>query len=149
MITQRISWLLLWSFVLGNASLSRAENKSAGTVLIVEVAGEIRFEKNDGSNAAKNDFKIGSVLPVGYFAITGQGGSLVCLLSNGTLLTVRENSRIRITSFEQEAFDPSGMTMEKLDKEPSSSKVLLDLNVGSMVVKTKKLSRESILGWVK
>jgi hypothetical protein len=145
MITQRISWLLLWSFVLGNASLSRAENKSAGTVLIVEVAGEIRFEKNDGSNAAKNDFKIGSVLPVGYFAITGQGGSLVCLLSNGTLLTVRENSRIRITSFEQEAFDPSGMTMEKLDKEPSSSKVLLDLNVGSMVVKTKKLSRESIL----
>ena len=39
--------------------------------------------------------------------------------------------------FEQEPFDPNGRKVSDLEEEPSSSSVELNLDWGSMVVKTK------------
>ena len=56
---------------------------------------------------------------------------------------MRENSDMRVESFTQEAFVSNGLVMEKMDKEPSSSLVMLDLDIGSLVIKTKKLNKGS------
>ena len=116
-----------------------SEELKDGNILIAEINGEVSFRSQDGSLVNSSEFTSGSILPVGYEVITGKNSSVLCLLSNGTLLTVRENSDMRVESFSQEAFDANGLVMEKMDKEPSSSKVMLDLDIGSLVIKTKKL----------
>ena len=40
-------------------------------------------------------------------------------------------------------FDGKGVVMEELQNEPSSSEVEIDLDMGSLVVKTKKLNKSS------
>ena len=120
-----------------------SEELKDGNVLIAEINGEVSFRNQDGSLVNSSEFTSGSILPVGYEVITGKNSSVLCLLSNGTLLTVRENSDMRVESFTLEAFDANGLVMEKMDKEPSSSKVMLDLDIGSLVIKTKKLNKGS------
>ena len=65
------------------------------------------------------------------------------LLSNGTLLTLTENTRMKVSSFEQAPFTDDGRKLADLPGEPSQSKVTLDLDFGSLVVKTKKLNKGS------
>ena len=50
---------------------------------------------------------------------------------------------MKIGSFEQVPFDAGGRKVSDLEGEPSNSKVELDLDFGSMVVKTKKLKKGS------
>ena len=50
---------------------------------------------------------------------------------------------MKIGTFEQEPFDSKNLKVSDLEEEPSSSKVEIDLDFGSMVVKTKKLKRTS------
>ena len=134
--------LFLLLFQAGKKEVFSEELKD-GNVLIAEINGEVSFRNQDGSLVNSSEFTSGSILPVGYEVITGKNSSVLCLLSNGTLLTVRENSDMRVESFTQEAFDANGLVMEKMDKEPSSSKVMLDLDIGSLVIKTKKLNKHS------
>ena len=134
--------LFLLLFQAGKKEVFSEELKD-GNILIAEINGEVSFRNQDGSLVNSSEFTSGSILPVGYEVITGKNSSVLCLLSNGTLLTVRENSDMRVESFSQEAFDANGLVMEKMDKEPSSSKVMLDLDIGSLVIKTKKLNKGS------
>ncbi len=114
-----------------------------GSVLIAEMKGDVRVLGTDGiSNESKN-FKLGDILPLGNWVKTGEGSSILCLLSNGTLFTIRENSKVRIGTFMQIPFDGKGVVMEELQNEPSSSEVEIDLDMGSLVVKTKKLNKSS------
>ena len=114
-----------------------------GSVLIAEMKGDVRVLGTDGiSNESKN-FKVGDILPLGNWVKTGEGSSILCLLSNGTLFTIRENSKVRIGTFRQIPFDGKGVVMEELQNEPSSSEVEIDLDMGSLVVKTKKLNKSS------
>ena len=52
-------------------------------------------------NGLKIDRKVtvGSLLKEGEFAVTGKSSSLMLLFSNGTLLTVQENSKVKIRTF--------------------------------------------------
>ena len=88
---------------------------------------------------------VGSIIPVGRFAETKEGSSLSLLLSNGTVITVQENSKMKIGTFVQEPFDSAGKKVSDLTEEPSTSKVSIDLDLGSLVVKTKKLNKRSTL----
>ena len=114
-----------------------------GSVLIAEMKGEVRVLGTDGKSEESKNFKVGANLPVGNWVKTGKGSSVLCLLSNGTLFTIRENSKVRIGTFKQIPFDSKGVVMEKLQSEPSSSEVEIDLDMGSLVVKTKKLNKSS------
>ena len=48
-----------------------------------------------------------------------------------------------MASFEQEPFVDDGRKLAELPGEPSASEVLIDLDYGSLVVKTKKLNKAS------
>ena len=87
--------------------------------------------------------KVGSTIPPSYSVETGVTGKVVGLLSNGTLLTLTENTRMKVSTFEQESFEDDGRKLADLPGEPSESKVTLDLDFGSLVVKTKKLNKGS------
>ena len=58
---------------------------------------------------------------------TGVRGKLILLLSNGTVLTLKERTKMRIGQFEQEPFDPEGRKVADLETEPSVSQVELEL----------------------
>ena len=83
------------------------------------------------------------LLPDGAAVQTGPGGNALLLLSNGTVVTVSENTKMKISSFVQEPFEDKGLSVGDLQEEPSSSSVLVDLEVGDLVVKTKKLNKKS------
>ena len=85
----------------------------------------------------------GSILPVGYGIETGLFAESILLFSNGTTATVLGNSKIRLERFSQTPFDGLGNSFGQLNAEPSTSQVVLDMEIGSLVVQTKKLKKSS------
>ena len=83
----------------------------------------------------------GSVLPVGYGIKTGLFSESVLLFSNGTTATILERSQIRLAQFDRPL--SLGNSFGQLTAEPSTSQVSLDMDVGSLVVQTKKLNKSS------
>ena len=89
------------------------------------------------------EIEVGSVLQPGNWALVEKGGKLTLLFSNGTLVTLLPNTKMKVGEFEQIPFEPGDMKVSDLKEEPSSSKVGVDLDFGSLVVKTKKLNKQS------
>lgn len=114
-----------------------------GVLILASTEGEVRFE--DGEGNPGNLVKPGEPIPPSYFVITGAGAKAIGLLSNGTLLTLDENTRMKVGTFEQEPFEDDGRKVSELSKEPSKSKVILELDTGSLILKTKKLNKDSSL----
>ena len=112
-----------------------------GAFILISTEGEVRYLKQSGEQASP--VKVGTAIPPSYSVETGATGKVVGLLSNGTLLTLTENTRMKVSTFEQEPFEDDGRKLADLPGEPSQSKVTLDLDFGSLVVKTKKLNKGS------
>ena len=72
---------------------------------------------------------------------TGKDSSIVLLLSNGTVTTLKADSVLNIKKFTQAKFDPGATKLSELEGEPSASETLIDLNIGDMVVDIKKLDK--------
>ena len=54
-----------------------------------------------------------------------------------------ENAKMKIKSFDQEAFTSNGKSMKDFSGGIESSEFVVDLEVKSLVVQTKKLSKKS------
>ena len=81
----------------------------------------------------------GTSLPQGATIKTGAGSLAIVVFSNGASATVRPNSEVEITKFEQEVFSgpiPSG-------SEPSLSKTEIKVIDGAVVSKVAKLKQGS------
>lgn len=135
--------MLALSLGLPDARGQDEEALSRGVVILAEKAEPVTFFGADNQPLGKNSSIPGMLLPDGAAVQTGPGGNALLLLSNGTVVTVGENSRMKISSFVQEPFDDKGLSVGDLDEEPSSSSVLVDLEIGDLVVKTKKLNKKS------
>ena len=135
--------VLLW-----NASSSRSLAQEEGTferggVILASLTAPVEILDNEGNALAPEKVKSGALLTDGYSVSTGEGGEAMLLFSNGTLVTVDENTKMKLESFLQEPFEAGEKKLEDLQEEPSSSSVLVDLEIGSLVVKTKKLNKKS------
>ncbi len=119
-----------------------AESKRAGALIMVSKEGEVGFYDAEGKKMS--EVRPGGLIPQSYVVTTGKNSQLVALLSNGTLLTLVEGTKMRLGNFEQEPFDPQGRKLKDLQEEPSASTVEVELDMGSLIVKTKKLNRRSI-----
>ena len=120
---------------------SEEKGEGSGAFILVSIDGSVQFL--DSENNPKALVGVGSIIPKSYVIETGSDGQLVGLLSNGTLLTLTENTRMSVSSFKQEPFEDDGRKLSDLPGEPSQSEVMLDLDFGSLVVKTKKLNKGS------
>ena len=138
--------LVLTHFIwLWDANAQPAEGDDIrGAVIVVDLLEPVRFLDQE-KNPLQAKVKVGSLVPVGHYAQAGAGGRMVILLSNGTLLTLKERTKMRIGTFEQEPFDPKGRKVSDLEGEPSVSQVEIELDWGDLVVKTKKLNKGSSL----
>ncbi len=132
-----ILMLVLWGTQL------QAIEPRQGVLILASAEGSVRFLDQDGEPGKL--VKPGEPIPPEYSVITGTGAKMLALLSNGTLLTIGENTRFRVGVFEQEPFRQEDVKMSELEKEPSKSKVILELEEGSMILKTKKLDKDSSL----
>ena len=116
---------------------------SRGAVILAERNGPVAF-LNENNQSLGDAYTIsGMLIPQSTSIRTGVGGSVILLLSNGSLVTIEENTIMKVASFVQEPFDDKGRSLKDLEEEPSSSSVLVDLEIGSLVVKTKKLNKQS------
>ena len=129
--------LMIWNPL----AYSQTNEVSKGAFILISSEGEVSYLNEENQPAPS--VKVGAPIPPSYFLETGANGKLVGLLSNGTLLTLTENTRMKVSSFEQAPFTDDGRKLADLPGEPSQSKVTLDLDFGSLVVKTKKLSKRS------
>ena len=135
--------VMLWS-----ASSSRSFAQEEGTfvrggIILASVKAPVGILDADGNPLAPEKVKAGALLTDGYSVDAGEGGEAMLLFSNGTLVTVDENTKIKLESFLQEPFDAGDKKLEDLQEEPSSSSGLINLEIGSLVVKTKKLNKKS------
>ena len=119
-----------------------ASDSSVGAVIVVASEGKVSLLGAKESDPSTEP-KVGEVIPQGRFLQTDQGSKLTLLLSNGTLLTVQEKTKMKVGSFKQTPFDSQGKKVADLEGEPSNSAVELDMDFGSLVVKTKKLNKGS------
>jgi len=82
-------------------------------------------------------------LPEGYAIKTNLFSESILLFSNGTTATVLENSKLRLDKFIQAPFEAQGNAFGQLAAEPSASEVSINMEIGSLVVQTKKLNKSS------
>ena len=134
---------LLLSLLSAGLLTAQDAESNQGALILISTEGTVWYL--DEKETQQEDIKIGSIIPSTYLVETGEDGKLTGLLSNGTLLTLTENTRMKVATFEQEPFEDDGRKLADLPGEPSQSNVDLELEYGSLVVKTKKLSKGSVL----
>jgi formylglycine-generating enzyme required for sulfatase activity len=84
----------------------------------------------------------GTILSPGSQIMVGQHSEVVLLFSNGTIATIGANTRMTVKEFLQESFGQYDRNFSG-EEEVSSSKLILDLEVGDLVVDVKKLKKSS------
>ena len=135
-------FMFLALFVVHLEAQSEKKN-SKGAVIVADYKEPVRFLDQAGQNIDFGNELRGSIITEGQTAQVGIGGKLVLLFSNGTITTLQSQTKMKIGVFEQVPFDAGDKKMADLEGEPSESKVVIDLDWGSLVVKTKKLDKKS------
>jgi len=113
-----------------------------GSVIVIQTKGVVNAYSPQGRKLTSPVVR-GSVLPVGYSIKTGFFSESILLFSNGTTATILENSKLRLDKFTQAPFDAQNGSFAQLQTEPSTSQVSVDMDLGSLVVQTKKLKKGS------
>ncbi|WPJ94313.1 FecR domain-containing protein [Coraliomargarita algicola] len=136
MKTLRIPFTILCLLALSAFSAQAAQLASAK---VLEIAGTVTKYSANGKHSK---LKAGDILTQGD-AISATALSWAKLVfSNGSELTVEENTSITITKMEQEAFS-GNQSYEQLQADPSKSQTMLELNYGKLNGHVKKLSEGS------
>ena len=135
-------FMFLALFVVHLEAQSEKKN-SKGAVIVADYKEPVRFLDQAGQNIDFGNELRGSIITEGQTAQVGIGGKLVLLFSNGTITTLQSQTKMKIGVFEQVPFDAGDKKVADLEGEPSESKVVIDLDWGSLVVKTKKLDKKS------
>ena len=113
-----------------------------GAVILATKRDPLEILHGQGEKIASEKIRPGALLTDGHAIATGEGGEAILLLSNGTLVTVGEKTTMKVEAFLQEPFDAAG-TLAELKEEPSASNILIELEIGDLVVRTKKLNAKS------
>ncbi|MFL2913174.1 MAG: FecR domain-containing protein [Opitutales bacterium] len=118
------------------------EANEAGAIIVLSSKGTVNAISPTGQ-VVPSILKSGTVLAEGFSIKTGLTGETSILFSNGTTASIDPNSRIKISSFSQDEFVSGNRKLDDLLREPSKSQLTLDLELGTLVVQTKKLSQGS------
>ena len=114
-----------------------------GAIIIASIEGHVSVTNNTtGAALPAPAVAAGKILFDGHTIKTGPNGKIILLFSTGTVTTLKADSTLNIKKFTQGKI-PAGTNLNTIKEEPSASDVLIDLNVGDMVVDIKKLKKES------
>ena len=132
----RVSLLLI-------CGIGQIKNATAsGSIIVLTSKGMVNAITPTGK-ILPSLIKPGTVLAEGFSVKTGLAGESSILFSNGTIASIEPNSLVQISTFKQDPFDAGNRKIEDLKQEPSKSQLTLKLELGSLIVQTKKLNRGS------
>jgi hypothetical protein len=122
----------------------QVEAISKGGAIVLSINGEVNASETDGDERLNvRTLKNRDLLIPGTQLETGEKCEVVLLMTNGSLVTLGEGARMKLSEFEQEEFEGTDDKIFDLTEEPSESHVLIDLDLGELVVEVKKLKKES------
>lgn len=136
MKTLHIPILSLALLVIASATAQAGQFANAK---VVSVIGTVAKYSPDGSN---RPLKVGELLKEGDSISVTALSEAKLVFSNGSELTIEENTSINITKLQQEPFS-GGMSYQQLQADPSKSQTLLSLNYGKLSGHVKKLKPNS------
>ena len=128
--------LLTIIFLLLAQSVQAAE---LATAKVLKVTGDVlKYSSGGGSKTLQE----GDLIKEGDGITTSFYSSVDLIFSNGTELTVLENSSLSFEEMAQEPFS-GDLTYDELTADPSQSQTLLQLNYGQVDGHVKKLRKDS------
>lgn len=136
MKTLNISILSLALLVIASVTAQAAQLASAK---VISVVGTVAKYSPDGGNS---QLKVGEILKEGDSISVTALSEAKLVFSNGSELTIEENTSIDIAKLQQDSFS-GGMSYEQLQADPSKSQTLLSLNYGKLSGHVKKLKPDS------
>lgn len=118
----------------------QAQTAVPGKILAVRVVGDVSAVRGADKTTVK--LKNNDAVTQGEVVVTGKGSSVVLVFSNGSTVSLAENSRLSVDEFMQ---DPFGQDIKVADltSEPSTSHTKLSLTYGELVGNVKKLKGDS------
>jgi hypothetical protein len=122
--------------------INNSEANEVGAIIVLSSKGTVNAISPTGQ-VVPSILKSGTVLAEGFSINTGLTGEVSILFSNGTTASIDRNSRVKISSFSQDEFVSGNRKLDDLLSEPSKSQLSLKLELGTLVVQTKKLSQGS------
>jgi hypothetical protein len=142
MKTLRIPFTLFCLLVVSAPYSHAAE---LATAKVLSVSGTVM--KSEGSAFIKiggreSVVKAGDILREGDRLNSSKGSKAFIVFSNGSEITLYENSSLSIITIEQEPYT-SKRVYNELEADPSKSKTLLELDYGQLDGHVKKLTKES------
>lgn len=110
-----------------------------GTIKILEAEGEVILTDASGTPISPTE---GDEFTEGYTITTGQNSSVILFFSNGSSITIDENTSLVIQTFRQTPFESEDQ-YEQLGADPSTSSIVIYLQQGTIVSRTKRLQPDS------
>jgi len=118
---------------------------SASALLAANPTGSAKVLAVEGTAAAYDEGSSqgqplgpGDILQEGTSISTGTLSTVDLVFSNGSMLTLEENTSLTLTELKQQAYGGTA-TYESLQADPSQSQTLLDLNYGKVSGEVKNL----------
>ncbi|NCG09169.1 MAG: hypothetical protein GWO81_06330 [Verrucomicrobia bacterium] len=108
---------------------------------ILNVGGTVTIHQG-GDAASAQALRVGDTIVQGDVITTGSQSTAKLAFSNGSVIEIDPNSQLELEIIRQNAF--SGQkTYQQLDRDPSQSITLLNMNYGSLFGHVKKLTETS------
>jgi len=136
MKTPRLIFLFASALALAAASVSAAE---LATAKAFKVQGKVLYYPEGESS---RPLQRGDVLREGDWLTTSPSASVLLVFSNGSSVTVDENSSLTLEELEQEGYKGK-KAYSDLKADPSKSTTILTLNYGELNGEVKKLREAS------
>ena len=142
MNAMRLPFTLFSLLVISALSSYAAE---LATAKVLSVSGTIM--RSEGGAFIKiggreSPLKVGDILRQGDRLNSTKGSKAILVFSNGSEITLYQNSSLSIIALEQEPYT-SNRVYNELEADPSKSQTLLELDYGQLDGHVKKLTKES------
>ena len=131
-------------FCLLAISVTSAQAAKFASAKVLSVKGEVtKFSASGGQSR----LKVGNIIVEGDRINSSASSRAALVFSNGSEITINENSCVKMEILSQDVFD-SNLAYSQLEADPSKSRTIIKLNYGQLRGKVKKLSKISSF-WIK
>ena len=132
----------LFLFAFASSSLGQGGGLESGAIIVLSSKGLVEVTDPQGKIITKT-LKPGTVLTEGFTIRTGLTGEMSALFSNGMTATLERQTSLKISTFLQAPFQGDNQTIDQTADELSPSTLALSLDMGSLIVESKKLNKDS------
>ncbi|MEC7542533.1 MAG: FecR domain-containing protein, partial [Verrucomicrobiota bacterium] len=132
----------LFLVFISSLAMAQGGGLETGAVIVLSSKGLVEVTDPKGKIITKT-LKPGMVLAEGFTIRTGITGEMSALFSNGMTATIDRQTILKISTFLQEPLQGANQTIEQTVDEPGPTTLALALDVGSLIVESKKLNKDS------